>query len=352
MDELMMRICLQLAERGAGYVAPNPLVGAVLVHDNAIIGEGYHRQFGSAHAEVNAINDAIAKGFESLLSQSTLYVNLEPCSHHGKTPPCSDLIIHHKIPRVIIANEDPFPEVNGRGIQKLRTAGIEVVTGVLKKEGRILNRRFFTYHEKKRPYIVLKFAQSADGFIAPENPTPENRKISNPISDRIVHQWRSEEASILIGKNTAQIDNPELTVRLVKGKNPVRVVIDHKNELPASLKIFNEQADTILLNSSVDEVSGKIKRIKFPSTNLIESILSALYNEKILSVLVEGGASILSQFLESGMWDECRVITSSKKLLNGLKAPVVTGNSIEKMNVENDSITIYANNTGNTLWNS
>ena len=248
MNELFMQRCIELAANGFGAVAPNPMVGAVIVHEGSITGEGFHQKFGGKHAEVIAIENAIEKYGEEVLRQSTLYVSLEPCLHHGKTPPCCDLIIQKKIPQVIIGCKDSFEKVNGGGVEKLKAARCDVQVGVLEKECRKLNKRFFTFHEQKRPYVILKFAQSADGFIAHENPNEENRWISNEFSRKLVHKWRSEEQAILVGGKTAKDDNPRLTVRDWNGENPVRLVLDRQLILPAHLHLLDGSVPTILFN--------------------------------------------------------------------------------------------------------
>ena len=262
--EVYMRRCLELATLGCGNVAPNPMVGAVLVFNDRVIGEGYHQKYGEAHAEVNCI-DSVAEADKKLISSSTLYVSLEPCAHFGKTPPCADLIIQHKIPRVIIGCRDPFKEVDGKGIEKLKAAGVHIETGILEDDCRELNKRFFSFHTKQRPYVILKWAQTADGFIAATNHPPGERTlkesaekkerlhISNEYSNRLVHKWRSEEAAILIGTNTALLDDPELTTRLWPGRSPVRLILDMDLRLPAHLKIFDRSVRTIVFNSIKEE---------------------------------------------------------------------------------------------------
>ncbi len=318
-DEKYMSRCIQLAKLGAGNVAPNPMVGAVLVYEDTIIGEGYHKKYGQAHAEVNCI-DSVPDGQKSLIEKSTMYVSLEPCSHFGKTPPCSNLIIQQKIKKVVIGCRDIYEEVDGRGIGKLQNAGVEVVTGVLENESKSLNKRFFTFHSKKRPYIILKWAQSANCKIGSEN--GERALISNDYSNRLVHKWRSEEAAILVGKNTALKDDPALTTRLWKGNNPVRIVIDPKLKLPASLKLFNGESKTIVFNSLKNSSEGNVDFIRLADENFIENMLSSLYENDIQSVLVEGGSKTLQSFIEAGLWDEARVITNSEMIIeNGINAP-------------------------------
>ncbi len=320
-DEKYMSRCIQLAKLGAGNVAPNPMVGAVLVYDNKIIGEGYHKKYGEAHAEVNCIKSVPAEQ-KSLIEKSTMYVSLEPCSHFGKTPPCSNLIIQQKIKKVVIGCRDIYKEVDGKGIDKLQNAGLEVITGVLEDECKELNKRFFTFHQKQRPYIILKWAQSANSKIGSKN--GERVLISNEFSNRIVHKWRSEEAGILIGSNTALKDNPSLTTRLWKGKNPVRIVIDPKLKLPVSLKIFDDESKTMLYNLLKNSSEKNIEYIQLKPENLLESLLSSLYENDIQSVLVEGGAKTLQSFIDQNLWDEARVITNGEMIIEeGVDAPAM-----------------------------
>ena len=317
-----MQRCLQLAGLGAGQVAPNPMVGAVLVHDGRIIGEGYHRQYGQAHAEVNCIEQAISNGHADKFKDSVLYVSLEPCAHYGKTPPCADLIIHHRIPQVIIGCRDPFREVDGKGIAKLQNAGIRVITGILEKESLALNKRFFTFHTSHRPYIILKWAQTADARMG----APDQRLlISNEYSNRLVHKWRSEEQAILVGTNTALADNPELTTRLWPGKSPIRLVIDMELKLPLSLKIFTPGTKTIVFNTRKHGQEGDIEYYQVTEeVSVIPQILNALHSLHIQSVLVEGGARLLQSFIDEKAWDEIRVIENQGLTAGiGLHAPVL-----------------------------
>lgn len=307
---------MELAKLGAGHVSPNPLVGCVIVLDGKIIGEGWHKQFGQAHAEVNAIESVTDK---SLLSQATLYVNLEPCSHFGKTPPCADLLIQQKINKVVVANRDPNPQVNGSGLKKLQEAGIETAIDVLEKEGRELNRRFFTYIEKKRPYIILKWAQTVDGFIAKKN--FDSKWISHEASRQLVHQWRSEEDGVLVGTRTAQHDNPELNVRDWSGRNPKRIVFDRFLRLSEKLKLFDRSQHTLCYNLLKHEEHPNLGLIRVSENNFLSDVLRDLVKQKIQSVIVEGGAQTLSLFLNSGMWDEARVFSSSKTFGSGIQAP-------------------------------
>jgi len=361
-----MHRCLELARLGAGYVAPNPMVGAVLIHDGKIIGEGYHQKYGEAHAEVNCIA-SVKNENKSLIPQSVLYVSLEPCSHFGKTPPCTDLIIKNKIPKVVIGRRDPFVEVNGRGIEKLKAAGVEVEVGILENESKELNKRFITFHTKKRPYIILKWAQTADGKIeAPSKPPPkgeafENSErsrllISNEYSNRLVHKWRSEEASILVGTNTAMMDDPELTTRLWPGPSPVRLVVDMDLKLPSSLKIFNQQQPTIIFNTKIHSEESEwsppspfMERVGVrhyqvtEDTSLIHQITNAIYQLKIQSVIVEGGTKLLQSFIDEEMWDEARIISNRQLAIgNGLPAPVLKNNlKTEETSLFSDTIEIY-----------
>lgn len=316
-----MARCLELAAQGLGRVAPNPVVGAVLVHGERIIGEGYHMQYGEAHAEVNCI-DAVAPEDRELIAASTLYVSLEPCAHHGKTPPCSDLIIRMRIPRIVVGCRDPFSEVNGKGIEKLRAAGREVIEGVMEQECRRINKRFFCFHVAHRPYIVLKWAQTADGF-AGSGDKDVRLKISSLETDRMVHKWRSEEAGIMVGTNTALMDNPSLDNRLWTGKSPVRVVLDQALRLPRQLNIFNGMQPTIILNNIRDEEEGNLLLVKLRGDgSVVEQIVTTCHAMQLQSVLVEGGPRLLQAFIAEGLWDEARVITGTKVFAQeGLKAP-------------------------------
>ena len=322
-----MHRCLQLAKMGTGNVAPNPMVGAVMVYENEIIGEGYHQQYGQAHAEVNCINN-VSEANQSVIEKSTLYVSLEPCTHFGKTPPCADLIIKNKIPNVVIACRDSYEEVDGKGIQKLQQASVNVIVGILEKEALELNKRFFTFHRKQRPYIILKWAQSKDAKIARHDFSA--LKISNDITNRMVHKWRSEEAAILVGTNTALHDNPSLTTRLWKGNNPVRLVLDLQLKLPLSLHLFDGSVKTIVFNQVKHEEENGVTFYKLSSgEDIISGLLNALYKLKIQSVLVEGGARLLQSFIDQNYWDEARVITNEQLLIkNGINAPKLKNSSL------------------------
>lgn len=336
-DELFMQRALDLAQLSRGSVSPNPMVGCVIVHNNTIIGEGRHEKFGEAHAEVNAVTSVID---QSLLKESTVYVNLEPCSHFGKTPPCADMLVKHQVKKVVIANLDPNPLVSGQGIEKLKAAGIEVVTGVLEAKGRELNKRFFTFMEKKRPYIILKWAETADGFIAREN--FDSKWISNEQSRKLVHKWRSEEDSILVGTATAQYDNPSLTVRDWVGRNPVRIVIDRHARLPKTLNVFDGSQQTLCYTTSKEGSENNLIFIKLPENQFQKELLSDLYSRKIQSVIIEGGATTLQQFINAGLWDEARVFTSDQEFGSGISAPQFHGNLIAHESVLNDTLTFYS----------
>ncbi len=339
-----MKRCLQLALNGAGNVAPNPMVGCVIVYNNIIIGEGFHRKYGEAHAEVNAINSVKDK---SLLKEATAYVNLEPCSHFGKTPPCADLLIQHQMKEVVIANVDINPLVANKGIDKLKEAGINVVTGVLEKEAYDLNKRFFTFHKYKRPFIILKWAQTLDGFMDIERGYPgDNKKywITNDELRILVHKWRSEEASIMIGTNTALNDNPQLNVRLWEGNNPLRIVLDENLDLPHRLHVFDNSVLTIIFNSKLEERKGNtlFKKINFKE-NIIKLILDYLYSINIQSVIVEGGRELLQSYIDLDLWDEARILTGNKTFNKGLSAPVIKGNIISSETINKDTVTIMSN---------
>ena len=334
--DLNMQRALELAEFGRGKVSPNPMVGCVIVHEDKIIGEGYHQQYGKAHAEVNAINSVEN---HDLLSEATVYVTLEPCAHFGKTPPCANLLVEKGVKKVIIAAFDSNPLVGGKGIKILEEAGIEVETGVLEKEARIQNKRFFTQIEKKRPYVILKWAQTADGFVAREDFS--SKWITNASSRQLVHKWRSEEDAIMVGKNTAKYDDPALNVRDWVGKNPIRIVMDSKLELPNSLKLFDEAVPTICFNTLKSEVRGTLEYVKLNSDFQVKDILEQLYQRNIQSVLIEGGSYLLNKFLSSELWDEARVFTSSNKFGSGIAAPIPPAPVSETIEILEDTLRIY-----------
>jgi diaminohydroxyphosphoribosylaminopyrimidine deaminase/5-amino-6-(5-phosphoribosylamino)uracil reductase len=307
---------------GAGHVAPNPLVGCVIVHNERIIGEGFHSEYGQAHAEVNAIKAVKEK---HLLPESVLYVNLEPCAHHGKTPPCADLIIEHRIPKVVIGTTDPFHEVSGKGIERLRKAGVEVIVGLLEKECNYLNRRFFTFHRNKRPYTVLKWAQSTDGFLSPPPESNLPKWMTNKASKRLVHKWRSEESAIMVGTETALQDDPELTVRDWSGSNPLRIVLDRQLRIPAGAKLLNGDAPTLVITEKQKKSSAMVRyeTIDF-SRPLFAQINSLLHAMDVLSLIVEGGQKLIDSCLKEKSWDEARVFIANKQFGSGLYAPDFT----------------------------
>lgn len=323
----MIKRCIQLAYNGLGTTYPNPMVGCVIVHDGKIIGEGWHQKAGEPHAEVRAIASVKDK---SLLAESTLYVSLEPCSHYGKTPPCADLIITHRIPRVVIGTIDPFAKVAGRGIEKLRAAGCEVTVGVMEKECRELNKRFFTFHEKKRPYIFLKWAETADGFIAPAHKdTLAPVWITDVYTRQEVHKMRSEEQAILVGVGTVLADNPSLDTRDWYGKNPLRVIIDPHLHSPKEFKVWNDLQPTLFITNK-EKVSDKNYGVQTEiigidlSRNVPQQICDLLYQRNIQSLIVEGGAYTLQQFINAGLYDEMRIYKSEVSFGEGVKAPQIS----------------------------
>ena len=317
-----MQRCIDLAYLGSGAVAPNPMVGCVIVKDNEILGEGYHRTFGGPHAEIEALRNV--KNGQNLKG-STVYISLEPCTHFGKTPPCITSIIEIKPRRVVIGSRDANPTVAGKGIDRLQREGIEVVEGILAEACRELNKRFFTFHEKRRPYIILKWAQTQDGFLDRNREEDETgiQWISSPETQTLVHQWRAEESGILVGRNTILNDNPSLTVRQVYGNNPTRIVIDSNLKLSSDVGIFSDEAPTLVFNRVRNQQQGSAEWIKIPET-ATSYILEELYRRNILSVLVEGGSRTLQYFIIDNVWDEARVIVSPVKFKEGMRAPVLT----------------------------
>lgn len=343
--ENYMQQCLELAEQGAGSVSPNPMVGCVIVHNGQVIGKGFHEKHGKAHAEINAINSVTKK---ELLKESTIYVSLEPCSHFGLTPPCSDLIIKTKIPRVVIGAVDSNEKVAGMGIEKLGNAGIEVITGILENDCRELNKRFYTFHEKKRPYIFLKWAETTDGFIDYQRTSREFGQPSWITGQKAlvkVHEMRASEDSILVGTNTALKDNPSLTVRHCPGKNPLRLVIDNRLQLPENLSIFDKKAPTIVFNSLVSKSKANLNYVKINFESDVEKqILEHLFQLKILSLIVEGGRKTLSGFIEKGLWDEAFRFVGNKQFEKGTRAPKIDGVPFQTENFDDDKLFIYRNN--------
>ena len=331
-DESYIRRCLQLASNGKGWVSPNPMVGSVVVCDGKIIGEGYHREYGHAHAEVNAINSVADK---SLLTRSTIYVSLEPCSHYGKTPPCSQLIIDSKIPKVVVATLDPFPEVAGRGIRMLQDAGINVTVGVLEKEAQELNKEFFTLQLKKRPYIYLKWAQTKDGFIDKKRKEGDPivaTPISNQYTKVLVHKIRSQVSAIMIATNTAINDNPSLTTRLWYGKNPQRIILDRTKRIPNDYHLFDNEVKTIIFTDESTYTEQDESTIYVPlkfDEEVLKNLLDILSERKIDSILVEGGATLLQSFIDAGIWDEAYIEIADKEFCDGTKAPKINGVIVE-----------------------
>lgn len=329
--EIHIKRCIEIAKNGLGSTRPNPMVGCVIVYKSEIIGEGFTSTYGGNHAEVNAINSVKDN---SLLNQATIYVTLEPCSHYGKTPPCSDLIIKHQIPNVVIGSLDDNPQVAGKGIEKLKNAGCKVVVGVLEKECKEHHKRFFTFHNKNRPYIILKWAETAKGFIAPK--TKDQRKpvwITNEYSRQLVHKWRSEEQAILVGANTVLQDNPSLTVRDWTGENPIRIVIDKENKLSKDFKVFNTEAKTIIISE---------ENINF-NKNIAQQICGILFKNNINSVIIEGGAKTLQTFIAENLWDEARIFIGNIQFQNGVKAPRFSGTLISEESILEDKLKIFIN---------
>ncbi len=333
-----MQRALELAENGRGTASPNPMVGCVIVHHGKIIGEGWTQPYGGEHAEVHAIGSVVKK---ELLSDSTAYVTLEPCSHFGKTPPCADLLVRHQVRKVVIACTDPNPLVAGKGITKLKDAGIEVEGGLLEKEAQEFNRRFFTSINKKRPYIILKWAETQDGFIARSN--YDSKWISNEYSRKLVHQWRAEEDAIMVGTNTAKYDDPTLNVRDWEGSDPVRIVIDKQLVLNKDLKLFNGKQPTLCYNLIEDRSERNTTFIKIGRDNFLEALISDLHTRKIQSVLVEGGAYLLQSFIDKNLWDEARIFTGNIAFEEGINAPTIEGTLVTEENIMGDQLKIIRN---------
>ena len=340
-DELYMRRCFALAENGIHYAAPNPMVGCVIVKDDRVISEGFHRCCGQNHAERNAIL-RVADKF--CLEGSTLYVNLEPCSHHGKTPPCADLIARYPFGRVVVCNLDPNPLVAGRGIEKIRNAGINVTMGVLEEEGRFLNRRFFTYMEKQRPYIILKWAQTRDGFmdIDHSDSTQKSYWITNEKLKSEVHKWRTEETAIMVGTQTVVNDNPQLTSRLWYGRNPLRIAIDRTGRIPRQSFISDGSTPTVIYTENPDiESSHNLQYVVINFDNLLAEVLADLWQRKVQSLIVEGGLRLLNTFINENLWDEARVLIGNKMFGKGLAAPTLSKVPNTVRQVDDDFVCLY-----------
>lgn len=347
-DEFYIKRCLELAATAIGNVSPNPMVGCVIVANGKIIGEGYHQQFGQAHAEPNAIKavfEQYGDDAKALLKEAVAYVNLEPCAHFGKTPPCADLFVKHQLKKVVIGNRDPFSGVDGKGIEKLKNANIEVISGVLDDECRYFNRRFFTRIQKQRPYIILKWAETANRYFATTD--GHQKWISGALAKRLAHKWRTEEDAILIGKKTAIVDNPHLTAREWPGKNPIRLVIDKHLQIPQNNHIFNKEAKTIILNEVKTDVIDNVHYIQMEDMHfyLAQKVAFQLYLMDIQSVIIEGGAHILNQFLEADLWDEARVFTSDSSWTEGIAAPTINGHLQDSFTLGNDKLSIYINHS-------
>jgi len=338
--EKYMRRAMDLALKGEGFVSPNPMVGCVIVKDGQIIGEGWHKKHGDAHAEVNAINAVADK---SMLTDADLFVNLEPCAHHGKTPPCADLIAQYPFATVYFSNIDPNPAVAGKGAEIIIAAGIKVYQGLLEAKGQELNRRFFSRHEQKRPYVVLKWAETADGFIAKKN--YDSKWISGELSRKLVHQWRSKEDAVLVGTNTVLFDNPQLNVRDWTGRDPVRIFIDKNLQVPQGAHVFDATQPTVCFNYIKQCVENQVEYIKVdPLDDMDEAILRYLHERGILSVIVEGGALIIQSCIDKGWWDEARVFTAKTTFEEGIRAPRLSGaNLFSKENIEDDELKIFRN---------
>ncbi len=336
-DELMMQRCIRLAENGLGTTYPNPMVGCVIVHDGKIIAEGWHQKAGGFHAEAAAVHKISDK---EILKKSILYVSLEPCSHFGKTPPCSDLIIRYQIPEVVIGCVDPNVKVNGSGIQKLQNAGVDVKVGVLESECLDLNKRFFTYHQKRRPFVILKWAQTADGFMSPQNGA--QKWITHEFSKQLVHKWRTEEQAILVGTHTAQTDNPQLNARLWNGNQPMRVVLDRGLNLSADLNLFDSSLKTIVFTEKSGENKSNLTFIKVDfDENLAKKILDHLFELGIQSIIVEGGKQTLETFIEKGLWDEARILTSEENWGEGINSPPLIGELKATKMIQKDRLEIF-----------
>ena len=341
--EKYIKRCIELAKNGLGTTYPNPLVGSVIVCDGKIIGEGWHRKAGGPHAEVNAVNSVKDK---SLLSKSTIYVSLEPCSHFGKTPPCCDLIIAHKIPNVVIGTVDPFAKVSGNGIKKLMEAGRNVTVGILEAECNELNKRFFTFHQKKRPFVILKWAESQDGFLSPTY--KEEKKpvwITNAFSRQLVHKWRTQEQAILVGTQTVLDDNPKLDARDWKGNNPTRIVLDRTGKISEDYFVKDNKIKTIVITEQ--ENLENSSHISFENaifdSNLPFSVLDILYKNNIQSVIIEGGKKTLQTFIDANLWDEARIFKGQNSFENGTKSPDFKGNLVSKEAILNDELLIFKN---------
>ncbi len=346
-NETFMQRALQLAKNGLGATAPNPMVGAVIVLDNKIMGEGFTSPYGGSHAEVNAINSVEDK---TTLAKATLYVTLEPCSHHGKTPPCAKLIIKHGIPKVVIGTLDPHHKVAGRGKRMLEESGCEVAVGILEKKCKALHKRFLTFHQKKRPYIILKWAATSDGFIAPDKDLRNNKVepywITNTYSRQQVHKWRSEEQAILVGTRTVLDDNPKLNTRSWHGKSPIRIILDKNLAIDSNHHVFDGSQPTIVMTQDTNE-DKRIADVAYElidfSQNQTEQICNILHSRDINSVIIEGGTKTLQSFIDTDYWDEARVFTGSSSFSKGLKAPTLDNKPQKTIRIASDTLNFYFN---------
>ena len=335
MENQFMQRAIDLASLGLGHTSPNPLVGCVIVHQDKVVGEGYHREFGGAHAEVNAIQSV---GNQSLLPSSTVYVTLEPCAHHGKTPPCAELLIDKKVQKVIVASPDPFPAVNGKGFDMLRKAGIHVELGLYQDQYQWINRRFFKAIRERRPYIILKWAQTADGFLAKSN--GDSKWISCECSRQLVHKWRTEEDAVLVGKNTAIEDNPRLNVRDWIGRQPARILLDTHLKVPQNSLLYDHSLRTIVVNKLKE---GKSPNLEYWKVQDLSTLLARLCTSGIHSMIIEGGTEVFNSFIKADLWDEARVFTSKTFFKKGIRTPILNGKLIREEKVDMDLLSIYVN---------
>lgn len=337
-DERYMARCIQIAQNGLGSTFPNPFVGSIIVHNQKIIAEGYTSAYGGPHAEVNAIRQIKD---DSILKECTLYVTLEPCSHYGKTPPCCDLVIAKEFKRVVIGTLDPFAEVNGQGYLRLLENGIDVTLGVLEEECKELNRRFITFHQEKRPYIILKWAQTQDGYMGHDD---VQKWITNRYSRQLVHEWRTEEQAILVGKKTALVDNPQLNTRFWEGKNPLRISIDKFLAIPRYFHLYDQSIPTVIFNAIEDREDKNLKLVKIDfDSNIIPPILDYLYQNNFQTLIVEGGSDTIQKFIDMNLWDEARVLSSNAFWNEGILAPIVRGKRVSQQKIINDHVTVIRN---------
>lgn len=344
-NETYIKRCIELAKNGLGTTYPNPMVGSVIVANGKIIGEGWHKKAGEPHAEVHAINSVKDK---SQLKEATIYVSLEPCSHFGKTPPCADLIVRSEIPRVVIGTVDPNHQVAGKGIERLEKAGIEVTVGILEKECQELNKRFFTFHNQKRPYIILKWAESQDGFVAPISKPDHERSpiwITNSYSRQLVHKWRSEEQAILVGTQTVLADNPKLDTRDWHGQNPTRIIIDREERLPEESFVLDQSVATLIFTSkkhNINKENCTFETLDF-NQDIVPQLLQSLYEHRLQSVIIEGGTTTIQHFIDLNLWDEARIFIGAISFHAGTKAPIFQKENPNKVRITTDELLILSN---------